>query len=69
MSFFFSKNYYFTFSKNKATLQGEECSGEKAEQQFRKPRSFPHHHFFPGFECNEVIELHVINETGTLHNI
>lgn len=67
--FFFSKNYYFIFSKNEATLQDKECCGEKAEQQFRKLGSFPHHHFLPGCECNKVIELRLINKIGNLHNM
>lgn len=67
--FFSSKNYYFIFPKNEATLQDKECCGEKAEQHFRKLGSFPYHHFFPGSKCNEVIELHVINKIGNLPNI
>lgn len=65
--FFFSlKTIVLLFQRIKALYKAE--SAVKAEQQFRKPRSFPCHHFFPGFEWNEVIELHVINEIGDLHN-
>lgn len=56
------------FSKNEATLQGKECYGEKAQQEFRKLGSFPRHHFFPGCERNKIIELHVINKIGNLCN-